>query len=50
MNLGIGLALGTVFGVGLALTLEALRRTIRTPRDVVNELQLPVMGMIPKRL
>lgn len=50
LNLSIGLVLGAVFGVGLALTLEALRRTIRTPRDVVNELQLPVMGMIPKRL
>ena len=50
LNLAVGLVLGTVFGVGLALTLEALRRTIRTPRDVVNELQLPVMGMIPKRL
>lgn len=50
LNLLVGLVLGTVFGVGLALTLEALRRTIRTPRDVVNELQLPVMGMIPKRL
>jgi uncharacterized protein involved in exopolysaccharide biosynthesis len=50
LNVSIGVVLGTVFGVGLALTLEALRRTIRTPRDVVNELQLPVMGMIPKRL
>jgi polysaccharide biosynthesis transport protein len=50
LNVAIGLVLGTIFGVGLALTLEALRRTIRSPRDVVNELQLPVMGMIPKRL
>ncbi len=50
LNVAIGLVLGLVFGVGLALTLEALRRTIRTPRDVVNELQLPVMGMVPKRL
>ena len=50
LNVAIGVVLGLVFGVGLALTLEAIRRTIRTPRDVVNELQLPVMGMIPKRL
>ena len=49
VNVTVGLMLGLVFGVGLALTLEAVRRTIRTPRDVVNELHLPVMGMIPKR-
>ncbi len=50
VNVAIGVMLGVVFGVGVALALEAVRRTIRTPRDVVQELQLPVMGMIPKRL
>jgi succinoglycan biosynthesis transport protein ExoP len=50
VNLAVGLLLGLVFGTGLALALEAIRRTIRTPRDVVQLLQLPVMGMIPRRM
>ena len=49
VNLVIGLLLGFVSGAGLALAAEALRRTIRTPRDVARELHLPVMGMIPRR-
>ena len=49
VNLIVGLLLGLVSGAGLALALESLRRTIRTPRDVVRELHLPVMGMIPRR-
>jgi uncharacterized protein involved in exopolysaccharide biosynthesis len=49
VNLIVGLLLGLVAGAGTALALESLRRTIRTPRDVVRELRLPVMGMIPKR-
>jgi succinoglycan biosynthesis transport protein ExoP len=49
MNLVVGALLGLVFGSGLALALETFRRTIRTPRDVVRELQLPVVGMIPRR-
>jgi capsular polysaccharide biosynthesis protein len=49
VNLVIGLLLGLVSGAGLALAAEALRRTIRTPRDVARELHLPVMGMIPRR-
>ena len=49
LNIGLGLALGFVFGGGTAFTLEALRRTIRTPQDVMHELRLPVLGMIPRR-
>jgi uncharacterized protein involved in exopolysaccharide biosynthesis len=49
VNLVIGLLLGLVSGAGVALAAEVLRRTIRTPRDVVRELHLPVMGMIPRR-
>jgi len=49
LNIGLGLALGLVFGGGTAFTLEALRRTIRTPQDVMHELRLPVLGMIPRR-
>lgn len=49
INISLGLALGIVFGGGTAFTLEALRRTIRTPQDVMHELRLPVLGMIPRR-
>ncbi|MEQ1832239.1 MAG: GNVR domain-containing protein [Candidatus Eisenbacteria bacterium] len=49
LNLGVGGVLGLLFGAGLALSLEWVRRTIRTPRDVVHELHLPVIGMIPRR-
>jgi succinoglycan biosynthesis transport protein ExoP len=49
LNIGLGIALGLVFGGGTAFTLEALRRTIRTPQDVMHELRLPVLGMIPRR-
>jgi len=49
INIVVGLVLGFVTGSGLALALEAFRRTIRSPRDVVRELGLPVVGMIPRR-
>lgn len=49
VNLVVGGILGVLFGAGLALSLEWVRRTIRTPRDVVHELHLPVIGMIPRR-
>jgi uncharacterized protein involved in exopolysaccharide biosynthesis len=49
INLVVGVLLGFVSGSGLALALETFRRTIRTPRDVVRELGLPVVGMIPRR-
>lgn len=50
LNLALGLLVGIVTGSGCAFGLEASRRTIRTPSDVVHKLRLPLMGMIPKRL
>ncbi len=50
LNLALGILVGLLTGCGIAFTIEYLRRTIRTPRDVVQELQLPVVGIIPKRL
>ena len=50
LNIALGIVVGFLFGTGLAFGLESLRRTIRTPNDVVHRLHLPVMGMIPKRL
>ncbi len=49
LNLLIGLMVGLLSGTGLALLLEYLRQCIRTPKDVVDQLHLPVLGMIPKR-
>ena len=49
LNLVLGLIVGLLGGTGLALFLEYLRRAIRTPNDVNEQLQLPVLGMIPKR-
>ncbi len=50
LNLLLGLLVGLVSGVGLALLMEYLRRCIRTPKDVVEQLHLPVLGMIPRRV
>lgn len=49
LNLMLGLIVGLFAGTGLALFLEYLRRAIRTPNDVMEHLQLPVLGMIPRR-
>lgn len=49
LNLVLGLLVGLVAGIGLALLMEYLRRCIRTPKDVVEQLHLPVLGMIPRR-
>ena len=49
LNLLLGLVAGLFAGTGLALFLEYLRRAIRTPNDVLEHLQLPVLGMIPRR-
>jgi capsular polysaccharide biosynthesis protein len=39
---------GILAGVGLAFLLEHLRHTIRTPDQVAEHLELPVLGLIPK--
>ena len=49
LNLVLGLLVGLVTGIGLALLMEYLRRCIRTPKDVTEHLHLPVLGMIPRR-
>ena len=47
-NLAAALALGLMLSVGLALLLEFLDDTIKTPEDVARHLDLPVMGLIPR--
>src|SRR5438093_6547636 len=49
LNLMLASVVGLVSGVGLALLLEYFMQSIRTPKDVTELLQLPVLGTIPKR-
>lgn len=47
LNILVGLALGLVSGIGLALLLEFLNDTIKTPDDVREKLRLAFLGGIP---
>ena len=47
-NLAIALLLGAMLGVALALLLEFLDDTLKTPEDIEQHLRLPVLGIIPK--
>ena len=47
MNVLIGLALGLASGLGLALLLEFINDTIKTPDDVREKLRLAFLGGIP---
>ena len=49
LNLLVGLALGLMGGLAAALVLEFLNDTIKTPDDVRDKLQLPSLGVIPKK-
>jgi capsular polysaccharide biosynthesis protein len=46
-NIAIAFLLGLMVSVALALVLEFLDNTIKTPEDVIRHLDLPVMGVIP---
>ena len=48
LNLTLGVVVGLMSGAGLAMLLEFVRRTIKTPQDLTESLQLPILGMIPK--
>jgi capsular exopolysaccharide synthesis family protein len=49
LNLMIGLGIGLLAGLGAALALEFLNDTIKTPEDVREKLQLPSLGIIPRK-
>ncbi|HEY6195575.1 MAG TPA: hypothetical protein VI504_11090, partial [Candidatus Eisenbacteria bacterium] len=48
LNLAACLAAGGLMGCGLATYRYSGRRTIDTPEDVEEELQLPVLGIVPR--
>lgn len=43
----IAVVFATIVGVGLTLLLEALNNTFKTPEDVENKLNAPVLGIVP---
>jgi succinoglycan biosynthesis transport protein ExoP len=47
MNALLGLLAGLFAGVGLALLLDSLDRSLRSAEQVVQHLRLPVLGIIP---
>ena len=48
LNVAIAFVLGLMVFTLLAFILEYLDNTIKTPEDVRNQLELPVLGVIPK--
>jgi succinoglycan biosynthesis transport protein ExoP len=46
-NLTLSVAIGLLVGVGLALGIEYLDTTVKTPDDVERYLGLPVIGIVP---
>ena len=48
LNTVLAVFLGGLLGVGTALVRELLDRKVRSPEDVVNALDLPVIGVMPK--
>ena len=48
LNLVLALLVGMMSGAGTVLLLEYLRHTIRTPSEAMEQLELPVLGIVPK--
>lgn len=47
-NLGIALALGLICGIGLAFLIEFVDDTIKSPDEISDILELPVLGVVPR--
>jgi len=43
----LGIVLGLVVGVGLAVLLEFVDTSVRTPADIIQRVDLPMLGMVP---
>lgn len=48
LNLALGLMLGLALGVGLALFLDYLDSSIRTPAEIGRLVKLPVLAVVPR--
>jgi polysaccharide biosynthesis transport protein len=42
-----GVVLGLMLGIGLAFLVELLNDLVRTPKDIVTHLRIPLLGIIP---
>lgn len=42
-----GVLLGLVLGVGLAVMLELIDTSVRTPRDIIRHIHVPILGTVP---
>jgi capsular exopolysaccharide synthesis family protein len=49
VNLPAGFVLGLMLGVGLAFLLEFMSSTVKTPADVLRQLNMPFLGQIPSQ-
>lgn len=50
LNIGIGIVVGLIVGVGLAFFIEYLDTSVKTIDDVERALQAPVLGVIPQNV
>jgi len=48
LNLGLGIMVGSLFGLALAFLRENLDTTIATPNDVADIGSLPALGIVPR--
>lgn len=47
LNLILAIMIGTIAGIGLALLLDLLDKSIKSEQDVEKELGLPLLGVVP---
>jgi capsular exopolysaccharide synthesis family protein len=50
LNIGLGIVVGLIIGVGLAFFIEYLDTSVKTIDDVERALQAPVLGVIPQNV
>lgn len=48
LNLAVAFVVGLMAALGLAFLIEYMDRTVKEPADVQNQLNLPVIGIIPR--
>jgi len=49
VNIPAGFVLGWLLGIGLAFLLEFMSTTVKTPADVLRQLNMPLLGQIPSQ-